>query len=331
MPLPPELDPILQMLAGLTPTESDIGIMVYDITTGGITPLASTTIPSVPGVRESYTETYEVGWQGVLANKFSFSADVYYTKKNDFVSPLLVQTPLLTLNGQDIASYVTVPIVTALTQQLMGLGLPFEQAQAQATALAGQYVPLLAEGLAGIPVGVVSSDQVAAKGADVIVTYRNVGDVDLWGADLGFKWFAAENWTVSGSYSHVSKDYFQLSGGTYISLNAPKDKGALGVAYRNGLKGINAEARVRHTGEFPAESAGYVGTACVTGGTGGIFEEDCVKSATLFDVNFGYQIPTTNATVQFSVTNLFDGDYRSFVGVPNIGRFAMVGLKYDLF
>jgi hypothetical protein len=31
------------------------------------------------------------------------------------------------------------------------------------------------------------------------------------------------------------------------------------------------------------------------------------------------------------VTNLFNTPYRSFVGVPDIGRFAMVSMKYDFF
>jgi len=56
-----------------------------------------------------------------------------------------------------------------------------------------------------------------------------------------------------------------------------------------------------------------------------------VDSSTLVDVNVGYQIPRTRATAQLAVTNLFDSPYRSFVGVPNIGRFAMLRLKYDLF
>jgi len=42
-------------------------------------------------------------------------------------------------------------------------------------------------------------------------------------------------------------------------------------------------------------------------------------------------VPNTRATVQLSVNNVFDTEYRSFVGVPNIGRFAMARVKYDLF
>ena len=52
---------------------------------------------------------------------------------------------------------------------------------------------------------------------------------------------------------------------------------------------------------------------------------------TLVDANFGYKIPNTPAELQLAVTNLFDSAYRSFVGVPNIGRFAILRLKYDLF
>jgi hypothetical protein len=48
-------------------------------------------------------------------------------------------------------------------------------------------------------------------------------------------------------------------------------------------------------------------------------------------VNFGYKIPNTAAEIQLAVTNLFDSSYRSFVGVPDIGRFAIVRMKYDLF
>ena len=322
---------IAALLGGLSPTGDDIGVLLLDPSTEVQTRLEETVIPDVPGIHESNTETFEVGWQGVIKNKLKISADVYWTKKNDFVSPLLVQTPLLMLDGPDVGAFLTVPIVTALTQQFIQAGLDPATAQAQAQAQAAVLVPELAEGMARIPLGVVSSDQVGAQGADLIVTYRNVGDVDLWGADLGFQWFVNDRWTLAGTYSHVSDDYFEITGGTAIALNAPKDKGTFSVAYRDVLAGFNAEGRVRYTGKFPAESAGFVGTECVTGGRGGIFEEDCVDDATIVDLTLGYKIPNTMATVQLAVTNLFDTGYRSFVGVPEVGRFTMVRVRYELF
>ena len=53
-------------------------------------------------------------------------------------------------------------------------------------------------------------------------------------------------------------------------------------------------------------------------------------SFTLVDLNLGYRLPVTGATIQLNITNLFDEKYRSFVGTPDIGRMAIVRLKYDL-
>ena len=70
---------------------------------------------------------------------------------------------------------------------------------------------------------------------------------------------------------------------------------------------------------------------CRVENAGAYFGEDCVEGVVLVDANFGYKIPNTPAEIQFAVTNLFDTPYRSFVGVPDIGRFAIVRVKYDLF
>ena len=166
---------------------------------------------------------------------------------------------------------------------------------------------------------------------DLIVTYRNIGDIDLWGADFSFSLFLNNGFTVNGSYSHVSNDWFQVTGYDPLALNAPKDKGTIGVAYRDASGTFNAETVVRFAAQFPAESAGYVGTSCIEGHAGGLFEEDCVEQATLVDLSVGYKVPNTAATLQLAVTNLLNTEYRSFVGVPNIGRFALVRVKYDLF
>ena len=327
------LAPLLPLLGSLSPSDSDIAIMLLDINTFEVSPLAGSTIADVPGIQESYTETFEVGWQSIIDDKVRVSADVYYMKKNNFVSPLLVQTPMLLLNGQDIASFVTVPIVTALTQQFIAGGLDPATALAQATATAAGVIPVLAAGMAGIPLGVATSESLdGVGGSDIIVTYRNVGDVSFWGADFAFSWLVNSEWTLNGTYSHVSDDYFEIEDGTPIALNAPKDKYSASAVYRNVTSGFNAEARVRYTSQFPAESAGFVGTRCLPGGgTGGLFEEDCVDKATILDLNLGYRVPRSAATLQLSINNVLNKEYRSFVGVPNIGRFAMVRVKYDLF
>jgi iron complex outermembrane receptor protein len=281
--------------------------MLLDPTDQTVTPAEGAVIPDVDPLRESYTETFEVGFTGVLADRVSVSADVYRMTKNDFVSPLLVQTPLVLLNGPDIGAF------------LVQRGVNPQQAAA------------LAAGIAQIPLAVVSSDAVQSESAEIILTYRNIGDVTLWGGDLSVQAFLTDEWTASATYSFADKDYFRIPDGDPIALNAPRHKGTVGLAYRNLTGGFNASGRVRMNSMFPAESAGFVGTRCITGGTGGIFEEDCVDAFAIVDLTAGYQIPNTRATLQIAVNNALDAPYRSFVGVPPVGRFAVVRVKYDLF
>jgi outer membrane receptor protein involved in Fe transport len=195
---------------------------------------------------------------------------------------------------------------------------------------------------------VASSEVLGSTRPEVIVTYRNIGDVELLGADLALEWFLTDEWTLSGTASAVCDDYFRpgepICGDYFFlggdrtqkgiaptALNAPELKGSVGVAYRNVTTGFNGGALLRFQSEFPAESAGYVGTLCIPDAPVGIFTEECVKRSTILDLNFAYKIPTTDATLQLVVNNVFNSDYRSFVGVPSIGRFAMLSMRYDLF
>jgi outer membrane receptor protein involved in Fe transport len=45
----------------------------------------------------------------------------------------------------------------------------------------------------------------------------------------------------------------------------------------------------------------------------------------VFDLNVGYRFaPSTGLAVQLDITNIFDNDYQSFVGVPHFGRYTML-------
>ncbi len=302
-------------LNGNPPSSASVPWMFLDPNTQTVAPMIGTTLPDVPPVQESYTESYELGWTGIFADALSISADVYYMKKNDFVSPLIVQTPLYTLSGPGLVAHLT-PLVGASTAVTLGTAM------------------------AGIPLGVLAAAGVGPSSSpDLIATYRNIGDIDLWGGDLALQYFITDNWSLSGTVSVVSDDYFRPEQGAPIALNSPELKGSVGASYRGRRSGITGGARWRFQSQFPAESAGYVGTRCIGGA--GVFVEDCVEARGLWgiggvgralvDVNFGYEIPGTDATLQLVVNNIFDAGYRSFVGVPRIGRFALLSMRYDLF
>jgi iron complex outermembrane receptor protein len=323
------LDPgLLALLQSLAPSAQDVGIMVLDGNTGSLTPLGSASIENVPGLGESTTSTWEVGYQGVLGGRLKLAADLWRSERRNFISPLVLRTPFLLLDGQGVGAFVAGPWVERRTLQLIEGGADPGEALAQAQGEAAVVVPEIATALASVPVGVVSSPEVDASAADMLVTYVNVGAVDVWGADLALHWLIDDRWSLSGSTSFVSDDWFEIDDGAPIALNAPARKGSLALAHHR--QGLDAELRLRLASGFPVVSAELVGTACVTGGSGGVFEEDCVESMALVDLTSSWRVPGTGATLQLSVSDLFDRGYRGFAGVPRIGRMALVGVRYEM-
>ncbi len=320
-PLPAAL---VSYLNTLRPTSAQIGtnyLNVVDNTTG---PLASLNLPDVDPIRESLSNTLEVGYKGILGSRLLLAADVWFSRREGLVTPLTIQTPLLLLNGPQVGAFL-VPRLTAFFQ---AAGLPAAQAAAQAAATAGQLAP----GLASVPVGVVSSADINANGGQLLVTYTNVDEsIDLWGSDLSATALLNDEWSLSGSASFVNDDAFESRNAGLVTLNAPKTKGSLALLYRSDRTGFNGEVRARYNAEFPVNSGVYVGTKCLGGKYAeGPLTEECVDSFTLLDLNLGYRLPRFDgATIQLNVQNVLDEEYRSFPGAPFIGRMAILRLRYD--
>jgi len=332
-PIPPD---VLAILQGLTPGAADVDIMYFDINQAaeGLRPLSALTLPDVEPIRETNTESFEVGWSGVFENVLRVSVDAYYRTQNDFISPLVVENPLLHLDQEGLEAWLGEAYVPPRVDDLMDrLGLSEEAATAQATAEAAALAPSLAAGIGPVPLGVASSDvpQMENGGADLIATYRNVGDLQLWGADVAMQWFVNPEWTLTATYSHVSDNWFRIQGSSPLALNAPANKGTLGVAYRNEGRGWSASARVRYTGSFPFLATDFAGTRCVPDAPTITYEEDCIDAYALVDLTVGYKVPNTAATLQIGVSNVLDTPYRSWVGVPTVGRLAMARVRYDFF
>jgi iron complex outermembrane receptor protein len=323
----------LRVLTSLAPGLSDIDILYQDTNRRGEKPLPLSTLvlPDVEPVREGITETFEVGWTGVLNSTVRVSADVYHMTRHDFVSPLVVETPLLYLDGDDIQQWLSGTYVQARTDDLMQReGLGREEAEARAAQEAGHLIPALATGIGGIPLGVVASDvaQMEGGGADLIATYRNVGDLSIWGADVAVQWLLSPKWSLGATYSHVSRDWFRIEGSPPLALNAPTNKGTLSIAYRDEGSGLSASARARYHGSFPFLSTEFDGTRCMPDSSTDN-PEDCIAAQALADATVGYRLRRTGATLQLGVSNLLNSSYRSFVGAPQTGRLAMVRVRYD--
>ena len=87
----------------------------------------------------------------------------------------------------------------------MAAGLDAATAAAQAQAQAATIIPQVAGGMAQVPVGVVSSSEFS-PGADLIASYRTVGDLTMFGSDVAMQWFLNDRWTMGGTFSWVSDE-----------------------------------------------------------------------------------------------------------------------------
>jgi iron complex outermembrane receptor protein len=276
-PLDPALEALLKSLGGPgqdIPVGTVLSMFDQLSAQSGSLPYTSfTDDPSqiafdVPALKPSITNTVEVGYKGLLAQRFLVGADVYWQKIQDFIGPLRFETPHALLDGADLAAY--------LGPYLSGAGLTPEQITGIIVLMS--QVPLATAGWQQAPEGAET---------DLFLTYRNFGDVNLWGIDLGLTFLLTDVWSVSGSYSYVSDDLFVGLGNAQVdsigdvALNAPQNKGTLGVNYDNQRLGLSFGLKGRYVQGYPVQS--------------GVFAGD-VPEFTVLDASIGYTLPVSFRT-----------------------------------
>lgn len=239
-------------------------------------------------LKPTITNTYEVGYNGLVADRFRLALDVYYEKKTDFVGPLIVETPTTHFAGTPLAGY------------LVANGIAQAQAVTAATAIAMT------------PIGVVTPDNPLTQAPELILTYRNFGDLDRWGGDLAFDILMTDRVSLNGSYSFVNKNFFprsEVGGVSDVALNAPKAKVSLGAAYREQPTGFTVDVRGRWIDDFPMNSGVFVGT---------------VEAYTVVDASVAYRFPfAQNTILSVNVQNLLGDKHREFIGAPELGRLVL--------
>lgn len=338
-PLPPPLNTLTsqqraafaQILGSLTPfipqaasTSGQLGIPnESDL---GYRPVSGPT--DIDPLKPTITHTFELGYRGLLQNRLLFAVDGYYTRKKDFIGPLLIESPLLYLAslGPDLAQTLT-PIIQGAAAQdpqvagfLQALGFTPEQA----AAFLGQFA---ASSMSSTPIGVVQPDQdvlpETAFSTQVggFLSYRSFGSVDLFGADIALQYLASDALVLFANASFVSDDLFDAdelgeeSEDLVLALNAStvKLKGGFDYSFRNGL---SLGASGRHIKGFPVRSGPYEGE---------------IDSYFLLDVSAGYEFGRTvpGLRVDVTVQNVLDNVHREFIGAPEIGRMGMARLLYS--
>ena len=272
-------------------------------------------VNDVHPLKPTITQTYEVGYKGILMNRLAFSADVYHSRIKDFVGPLVVETPNVFLDpatlGASIGEQITVALADPANANLKQALLAFD-APAQGGNDNGSPVDELVKLIASIPYGTVTPEQAADPNA-VMLTYRNYGDISLNGVDLNFTYYLNPSLSVGANYSFISKDLFEnVDGLGDIALNAPKNKFGASIQYINADLGLGAGLRTRFVAGFPVRSGVYVG--------------DLGWYYTI-DLSAGYELPIfPRPRLSLTIQNLLNRRHQQFIGAPEIGRLSMVRL-----
>lgn len=298
------------------------------------------TITDLESVKSTITQTVELGYKGIIKDKVFLTVDGYYTQIDNFVSPLSpgsyrVQFDPTQLSGAIAATVAANLAKIAPIDQYGGLtyddlisgalvnldanqnGTAFEEVM---YLLAGNPADPTQNGyIYDFSAGTVAPESDLVN-SDLILTYINLGTVDLFGSDLGVRYvekIKKMEMTVSGMFSFVNKDRISLEGASdgYVALNAPKYKTSLALDFANIANlGIGAGANWRWQDAFPANSALYVGD---------------VSAAHLLDLNISYRPSfSKNTLISGSFYNVTDNKFQRFPGTPYIGFYAMAKVSH---
>ena len=266
-------------------------------------PLDTSPVESIADLTSTINNTFEVGYKGTINDRVLMAADVYYSRVENFVGPLSVVTPNVFFDPESTTAFVVHRLAPLI--------------QAGVVTLA-QIRPII-EGIAQLPLGTIVPDQVDSP--DLLVTYRNFGEVDFFGVNLSAQILASDRVRIDANYSHQSDECFDFNedgdctSTDDIALNAPSHKGSLGLTFDDQASGFTAQGRFRFTDGFPMNSGVYIGA---------------VEGYSVIDASIGYRLPFQPGTqISLTANNILDNLHREFVGAPEIGRLLLFRVRYD--
>ncbi len=297
-----------------------IGHVVRDVnlTTGAYEESDWENLQDVGSIKNTVTKTYEIGYKGILSEKLFVTVDVYRSDMKDFVSPITSVSPAVLFDPADIQSQLIPQVVENyeglpdfLKDQLNGLldgNTDYGDGTMNGTG-SDEMAVIVAGATGQLPLGTITPAE--ADGDALLVSYKNIGDISIMGADLGINYYATDQLKLNFNTSWVDKDSIQVDGAQfgYIALNAPKFKTALGATYSLPDVGVDLGVRWRYQDGYPANSGAYVGH---------------VNAIHDMDVDVSWR-PNfyKNLQLSSSISNLYNNEQQHFVGTPLIGRLVM--------
>ena len=310
----------LPIIAGLQPTNADVGTVLANIATNPVTVL---TAPpgNLPPLGATFSNTWEVGYKGFLAKRLGLEVDAWFQKRPAEPTTQIVN-PAVLFNGQALGGY----LIPKITAALMAQGVSQSQAVAQATLLGTGYATILAK----VPVGAAAFNSPLYDQPYLVVTYQNAtGFINVTGQDLSADLLLVPGWTLSGTYSHLDKNVWDDAPGAApsnpLTSNTPKHRATMTLRYENQAHGYSAELRGRYADAFPVNS-GVLNSYNI--GTPVPYAPVPVNA--FIDASMSWVLPVRGSPRwSVSATNLLDNRVPTFVGVPALGAILMTRIQYQ--
>lgn len=288
-------------LSGLpAPRRDDVATVLRGLDLRSGTFVTSSAPSDIVPLRPTVTNSVEAAYTRLVGGRLVVDVSVYGTWRKDFIAPLTLATPNVFLSTASLAAY-------------LGRFLPAVQAGQLAAGIGGVDGNAQAP---GIPLGTVAPLGGYADD-DILLTYRNVGDVQLWGADLALTYAATDRLQLAASYSHVSDNFFPANGPGEIdvSTNAPRRKALVSARYRVPARDASIEIRGRSVGAFRMAD--------------GVWNGD-VPAFTVADLEAGIAIPGVRRTrATLTVQNVADNRHVEFYSAPILGRLVLTRIQYQ--
>lgn len=308
------LDPEQTVVQGFSP-----GVMgALNLSTLAID-LGVTDLQDVDPIKQTISQTFEVGYKGILGDNVALAVDVYYAKKKNFVGALQVRTPMVLAPrlSQDLVRDITTGIQNnpTLSAALGGLNLSPEQAAQLLVDVAGSDLPS-----ASTPIAIIQPNENnpgIGQIPEIMLSYPNFGNIGYYGADISLQVIASRELSLFGNMSWVSDDFFdhtelgeEVKDKT-LALNSPGLKFKFGGQYAH-RSGFSVSGSARYAKGFPVISGPYSGD---------------VPSYFVIDLGAGYQFHSS-LRFDLGIDNATNSNHREFVGAPRLGRITRARLTY---
>jgi iron complex outermembrane receptor protein len=274
---------------------------------GQIVKFQPTDFKNLSRINNETTQTLEVGYKGLLFNKLQFSADLYWTHSENYVGALT------SASGAVIFDLVH---DQALVNQLKANAAPYYNVLSALTTSPSLQNPNLVKADSGsvyseilvllsqLPIGTITPKD-PKIGSDYILTFQNLGTLDVFGMDLGLQYQVIKDVAIGGTFSWVNKDQIQVSTGQTAPLNAPMYKSTVSFDHTLSKYGFGYGLSWRWQDAYPGNSSVYIGT---------------VSAANLLDARVSYR-PNFYKRLLFAinVNDVLNYHWQSFPGAVHLG------------